>query len=100
MSENAGGGVGVVVLPAVLLDVSVSHVKSSNIAYRILAGGEEAVVVVHRAHRSPAEEVGVDSLCVNDDGLVGCHGSRGSPAGCLCQAPILACRPRSCRSDM
>lgn len=32
--------------------------------------------------------------------LVGCRDSRGSRAGCLCQAPTLACRPRSSQSDM
>jgi hypothetical protein len=41
--------------------------------------------------------------CSYEDGdglLGGCHGTRGSLAGCLFQAPILACRSRSCRRRM
>lgn len=33
----------------------------------------------------------------DDDLLAGCRGTHGSHAGGLCQAPILACRSRSCR---
>lgn len=41
--------------------------------------------------------------CSYEDGdglLGGCRDTRGSPAGCLFQAPILACRSRSCQRRM
>ena len=41
--------------------------------------------------------------CSYEDGaglLGGCRDTRGSPAGCLFQGPILACRSRSCQRRM
>jgi len=50
----------------------------------------DMAAAAHRRQASPCESGG--------DRLFGCRGSRGSLSCRLCQAPILACRSRSCQS--
>ena len=50
----------------------------------------DMAAAAHRLQASPCENDG--------DRLFGCRGSRGNLSCRLCQAPILACRSRSCQS--
>jgi hypothetical protein len=71
------------------------------VAYHVLV--VEAVVVRHNLVVVEGVEVELrhSRRLSSSDGDLACYrGSRGSRAGFLCLAPILACRPRSYQSGM
>jgi hypothetical protein len=70
-------------IPVVVVAVGRLHVGE--------AVGCWGMAAAHHLQGAPCEDDG-DRLC-------GCRGTRGSLSGCLFQAPILACRSRSCQSD-